>query len=166
MIPVGESREIRIGIGATRLKLWVTEGQIGYLRWSRGWTGGRICRKTDIRDREIILPTHAILGFWVEGDIIPRTQGFVSVGSRRYKEWQTLAYEATTDCVNKSPEEKIGKFEDLPEYVIPKRIIKRPSDSPKDICQAFSMVTRQAENEKFHRTDAAVTGEGRKDQRS
>ena len=57
---------------------------------------------TNIGDHEIILPTYTVLGVWVEGDMIPRTQGFVTVGSGNYKEWQTLAYEATTDRVNES----------------------------------------------------------------
>ncbi|GMF21632.1 unnamed protein product [Phytophthora fragariaefolia] len=34
---------------------------------------------------------------WFAGDRTPRLQGFVSVGSRRYMEWQDLALQATND---------------------------------------------------------------------
>ena len=113
---------------------------------------------TNIGNREIILATHAILGLWTEGDIISRTQGFVTVGSVKYKEWQTLAYEVKTDRVNELPEEQIGPLVDRPKYVIPKRIMKRPSDPLKYIPPAVCMVTRQTGNEKLHSTDAGVTG--------
>ena len=35
------------------------------------------------------------LGWWMAADMIPQTSHYVSVGSRRYMEWQTLAFEAT-----------------------------------------------------------------------
>ncbi|POM71368.1 LOW QUALITY PROTEIN: Reverse transcriptase [Phytophthora palmivora] len=37
---------------------------------------------------------------WLSGDRIPQIPGFVFVGSRRYAEWQNLAYQATTDEVS------------------------------------------------------------------
>lgn len=36
---------------------------------------------------------------WISGNNIPRKPGFVSVGSRRYAEWQTLAEETTSDPI-------------------------------------------------------------------
>ena len=78
-IPVGKSIEVKIGICGAKMMLWVTRG----LDWvptviSRlGKT--KYLQMTNIGDHEIILPTHAILGVWVEGDMIPRTQCFVSV---------------------------------------------------------------------------------------
>ena len=115
---------------------------------------------TNIGDREIKLPNHAILGLWVEGDMIPRPQGFVTVGSGKYKEWQTLAYEATTDRVNKLSEEQIGPLVDRPTYATPKCIMQRPSDALKDIPLAVFMVMRQAGDEELQRADTVVTGEG------
>ena len=99
VILVGESREVKIGIGGTRMKLWVTRGPYWVPTVVSGFGRRKYLHMTNIGDREIILPTHAILGLWVEGDMIPRTQGFVSIGSERDKEWNTLAYEATTDRV-------------------------------------------------------------------
>ena len=99
-IPVGKSIEVKIGICGAKMMLWVTRG----LDWvptviSRlGKT--KYLQMTNIGDRAIILPTHAILSLWTERDMVPRTQDFVTVGSGKYKEWQTLAYEATTDRAN------------------------------------------------------------------
>ena len=44
----------------------------------------------------------------MSADMVPRTPGYVSVGSRRYNEWQTLAFEATTDREEVPPEEYTG----------------------------------------------------------
>ena len=59
--------------------------------------------------------------------MIPRSPGYVSVGSRRYNEWQTLAYEATTDRKEIFPEEKTGPLVDHPSYPTPKKILIRPT---------------------------------------
>lgn len=48
-------------------------------------------------DKVFILYNDNKIGTWLPKDIVPRAQGFVSVGSRRYSEWQNLAYLATTD---------------------------------------------------------------------
>ena len=95
VIPVGESIEVKIGIGGAKMKLWVTRGPDWVPTVISGLGRTKYLQMTNIGDREIILPTHAILGLWTEGDMVPRTQGFVTVGSGKYKEWQTLAYEAT-----------------------------------------------------------------------
>uniref|UniRef100_A0AAV1UZW5 Reverse transcriptase domain-containing protein n=1 Tax=Peronospora matthiolae TaxID=2874970 RepID=A0AAV1UZW5_9STRA len=108
VIPVGESREVNIGIGGAKMKLWVARGLDWVPTVISGWGKTKYLQMTNIGDREIILPTHTILGMWVEGDMVPRTQGLVTVGSGKYKEWQTLAYEATTDRVNELPKEQIG----------------------------------------------------------
>ncbi|POM76150.1 Hypothetical protein PHPALM_6650 [Phytophthora palmivora] len=39
---------------------------------------------------------------WLSGDRIPRIPGYVSVGSRRYAEWQNLAYQATADEISEA----------------------------------------------------------------
>uniref|UniRef100_A0AAV1TTL7 Reverse transcriptase domain-containing protein n=1 Tax=Peronospora matthiolae TaxID=2874970 RepID=A0AAV1TTL7_9STRA len=114
---------------------------------------------TNIGDREIILPTHTILGMWVEGDMVPRTQGLVTVGSGKYKEWQTLAYEATTDRVNEFPKEPIGPLVDRPTYAAPKRILKRPSDALQNLSPAISTVTPQANDDDSQKADAVVARE-------
>ena len=60
--------------------------------------------------------------------MVPLTQGFVTAGTGKYKEWQTLAYEATTDRANALPEKQIVPLVYRPEYVTPKHIMKRPSN--------------------------------------
>ena len=45
----------------------------------------------------VILPQGFLLGIWMEKDMVPRTPGYVSIESRKYNEWQTLAYEAMSD---------------------------------------------------------------------
>ena len=128
VIPAGESRELNIGIGGAKMKLWVTRGPDWVATVISGLGTTKYLHMTNVGSREIILPTHTILGLWIEGDMIPRTQGYVMVGSGRYKEWQTLACEATMDIVNELPEKQIGPSVIRPEYVIPERILKRPSD--------------------------------------
>ena len=73
VIPVGESRELKIGIGGAWMKLWVTRGSDWVPTVISGFGGRNYLQMTNIGDREIILPTHAILDLWVEGDIISRT---------------------------------------------------------------------------------------------
>ncbi|GMF25375.1 unnamed protein product [Phytophthora fragariaefolia] len=43
---------------------------------------------------------------WLTGDRVPRRPGYVSVGSRRYAEWQNLVYQATTDENDVTPEQE------------------------------------------------------------
>ena len=74
---------------------------------------------TNIGDHENLLPTHNVLGVWVKRDMIPRTQCFVKVGLGKYKEWQTLLYEATTDRVNELTKEQIGPLVERPTYANP-----------------------------------------------
>ena len=72
----------------------------------------------------------------MQADMIPLSPGYVSVGSRRYQEWQTLAFEATT-----GKEEEVlpvidGLLVDHPYYPTPKQILKRPSkDTEKTVTE-------------------------------
>ena len=47
------------------------------------------------------------------------------MGSRNYREWQTLAFEATTDREEVSPEMYEGPTVDQRSYPMPRKIIKR-----------------------------------------
>ena len=114
MIPVGGSTEIRIGTGAPKAKLWVRRDK----KWIPTVTTGpgriKYLQLTNLVDQEVILNHDTPLGWWMAADMIPRSPGYVSVGSRRYNEWQTLAYEATTDRKEEFPEEKTGPLDDHP----------------------------------------------------
>ena len=63
---------------------------------------------------KVIVHPGAPLGWWMAVDMIIRTTGYVSVGSRRYNEWQTLTYEATTDREEEQPVEVTGPVVDHP----------------------------------------------------
>ncbi|POM77090.1 Reverse transcriptase, partial [Phytophthora palmivora] len=65
---------------------------------------------------------------WLSGDRIPRIPGYVSVGSRRYAEWQNLAYQATTDEISEAGtnEQITEPMVERPEYVTPTAILPRP----------------------------------------
>ena len=52
---------------------------------------------TNRSDQEVIIQRVIPFGQWMQADMIPRTPGYVSVGSRRYQEWQTLEFEQTTE---------------------------------------------------------------------
>ena len=58
-------------------------------------------------------------------DTILRSQGYVSVGSRSYNEWQTLAFEVTTDREEVPPAAYEGPIVDQRSYPTPRKILKR-----------------------------------------
>jgi len=78
-------------------KLWVTRGE----RWVPSVIAGlgkkHYLKVTNISDRRLVLHDDTLVGMWLEGDQVPQIPGFVSVGSRRYAEWQNLALQATTE---------------------------------------------------------------------
>ena len=59
-------------------------------------------------------------------DMIPRSPGYSSVGSRRYAEWQTLAFEATTGLVEEFVEDYAEPLVYHHIYKKPTRILSRP----------------------------------------
>ena len=65
----------------------------------QGYGQRRFLRVSNVSDN-LILHDVTKLGIWLAKDRVSRAQGFVSVGSRTYSEWQNLAYEATTDEEN------------------------------------------------------------------
>ena len=58
-------------------------------------------------------------------DMVPRYPGYVSVGSRRYNEWQNLAFEATTGREEEMPPAYAGPLVDNPPYLMPKKVLSR-----------------------------------------
>ena len=97
VIPVGDPTEVRIGVALPRAKLWVRRD----VEWVPTVTNGpckiNYLQLTNICDREMLLRWGTTLELWMVADTIPRSQGYVSVESRRYNEWQNLAFKATTD---------------------------------------------------------------------
>ncbi|POM62380.1 LOW QUALITY PROTEIN: reverse transcriptase [Phytophthora palmivora] len=60
----------------------------------------RYLQVTNVSDRALTLHEGSRVAMWLSGDRIPRIPGYVSVGSRRYAEWQNLAYQARTDEIS------------------------------------------------------------------
>ncbi|OWY93323.1 hypothetical protein PHMEG_00037333 [Phytophthora megakarya] len=102
-IPVGRSEETaaRIKLSAME-KLWVTKGE----RWvpTVGEGPGRIRYQviSNIGDRILRLDHRLDVDMILNQDKVRRSPGFMSVGSRRYREWQNLALES--DTRSKPPE--------------------------------------------------------------
>ena len=78
---------------------------------------------TNLCDREVILRWETSLGLWMVADTISRSQVYVSVGSRRYNEWHTLAFEATTDREEVSPEAYEELLVDQRSYSTPSKLL-------------------------------------------
>ncbi|POM67274.1 LOW QUALITY PROTEIN: Hypothetical protein PHPALM_16764, partial [Phytophthora palmivora] len=81
--------EIRLrGQTSNPYKLWVTRGD----RWVPTITVGpgrtRYLQVTSISDHALTLHEGSRVAMWLSGDRVPRIPGYVSVGSRRYAEWQ------------------------------------------------------------------------------
>ncbi|KAE9270549.1 hypothetical protein PR003_g30781, partial [Phytophthora rubi] len=123
---------IRRHRASERQKLWVTCGET----WVPTIVGGpgrsQYLRITNLSDRKLTLQRDTRLGLWLAEDLVPRYPGFVSVGSRRYAEWQTLAYEATSDLQEEAEfdPEPSGLMVDRPKYDPPTRILKRALIAP------------------------------------
>ncbi|KAE9046307.1 hypothetical protein PR001_g4621 [Phytophthora rubi] len=68
---------------------------------------------------------------WLAGDRVPRLQGFVTAGSRRYLEWQNLVLQATTDAKvsekYRRPEQPDLPAVERPIYPTPRAILRKPN---------------------------------------
>ncbi|OWZ12184.1 hypothetical protein PHMEG_00014693 [Phytophthora megakarya] len=75
----------------------------------------------------LILHQDQRIGIWLDGDHVPRIPGFISIGSRRYMEWQNLVLEATTDTRSEEMEVKIplAPAVERSEYKTPRVILQR-----------------------------------------
>ncbi|POM61205.1 reverse transcriptase, partial [Phytophthora palmivora] len=128
-IDVGQTAEIRLrGQTSNLYKLWVTRGD----RWVPTITVGpgrtRYLQVTNVSDRALTLHEGSRVAMWLSEDRIPRIPGYVSVGSRRYAEWQNLAYQATMDEISEADtNERITEpTVERPEYVTSTAILPRP----------------------------------------
>ena len=69
------------------------------MTWVRNVTDGpgkiKYLIITSLGDREIIISSGTPLALWMPADMIPVSPVYMSVGSGRYKEWQTLEFEAS-----------------------------------------------------------------------
>ncbi|GMF16092.1 unnamed protein product [Phytophthora fragariaefolia] len=114
-------------------KLWLTRGD----RWEptvvRGPGKIRYLQLTNISDSKLIMHGGERIGIWLAGDRVPRLPGFVSIGSRRYIEWQSPAFQATVDggpieseVAETSPRPTVER----PQYHTPRAILRRCGMAP------------------------------------
>ncbi|KAE8898192.1 hypothetical protein PF003_g17966 [Phytophthora fragariae] len=111
-------------------KLWLTRGQSWVPTLMKGPGRLRYLHITNLSNQKLILQRDVQVGLQLSGDHVPRQPGFVSVGSRRYAEWQTLAWEANTDAATAAaaahPTRDDGPTVDRVEYPTPRQILARP----------------------------------------
>ena len=129
-IPVGGYVEVPLKRSTSeQWKLWVTRGDRWVTTVTRGVGRRQFLKVTNVSPHALIMHDDTKIGMWLTKDQVPRAQGFVSVGSRRYSEWLNLAYEATTDQVDQEEdltEEDEGPLVEKPQYETPSRILQRP----------------------------------------
>ncbi|OWY95893.1 hypothetical protein PHMEG_00033985 [Phytophthora megakarya] len=128
-IQAGESVELPLRSRSSfHDKLWVTRGDRWIPTISDGPGRTKYISITNIGDEVLILHQDQRIGIWLAGDHVPRTPGFISIGSRRYMEWQNLALETTTDARSEDMEIKIPltPAEERSEYKTPRAILQRP----------------------------------------
>ena len=119
VIPVGRTTEVRIEVGPPKAKLWARRNVAWVPKITSGPCQIKYLQLTNLSDREIILNHGASLALWMTSDMIPRSPGYVSIGSRRYTEWQTLTFEATTEREEETVEEYTEPLMDHPVYECP-----------------------------------------------
>ncbi|OWY97020.1 hypothetical protein PHMEG_00032553 [Phytophthora megakarya] len=128
-IHAGESVELPLRLRSSiHDKLWVTRGDQWVPTISDGPGRTKYISITNIGDEVLILHQDQRIGIWLAGDHVPRTPGFISIGSRRYMEWQNLALETTTDARSEDIEIKIPLTPavERSEYKTPRAILQRP----------------------------------------
>ncbi|KAE9314677.1 hypothetical protein PR003_g19188 [Phytophthora rubi] len=134
-ILVGRSEEIPIRSGLIeRQTLWVTRGKHWVPTVVRGLGRRQYMRISNLGETTLYLGPHDRIGMWLPGDTIPRLEGYVTVVSRRYAEWQNLAFQATTDLPDDgSGEESTQPMVERPQYVTPTRILTRSNENHRPV---------------------------------
>ncbi|KAE8974352.1 hypothetical protein PR002_g25940 [Phytophthora rubi] len=131
-IDVGDSMEVPMRRQTTdQDSLWVTRGDRWVPTVSRGPGKTLYLTITNIGERKLILQGDERIAMWLAGDRVPRLQGFVTLGSRRYLEWQNLALQATTDAKvsekYQHPEQPDLPAVERPTYPTPRDILHKPN---------------------------------------
>ncbi|KAE8985338.1 hypothetical protein PR001_g16862 [Phytophthora rubi] len=130
-IDVGDSMEVPMRKQTSdQGTLWVTRGSRWVPTVSRG-PGKTLYRTiTNIGEKKLLIQGDERIAMWLAGDRVPRLQGFVTAGSRRYLEWQNLALQATTDAKvaekYRRPEQPDLPAVERPIYPTPRAILRKP----------------------------------------
>ena len=108
----------------------------------------KLLKVTNVRPHTLTLHDDTKIGMWLTKDHVPRAQGYVSVGSRRYAEWLNLAYEATTDQFDPQVALEEGDERSLvetPRYEIPLHIWQS-SNTPVSIMKVLHQPLPERKN--------------------
>ncbi|KAE8893906.1 hypothetical protein PF003_g22105 [Phytophthora fragariae] len=129
-IDVGDSMEVPMRRQTTdQDSLWVTRGDRWVPTVSRGPGKTLYLTIANIGERKLILQGDERIAMWLARDRVPRLQGFVTAGSRRYLEWQNLALQATTDAKvsekYQHPEQPDLPAVERPTYPTPRAILRK-----------------------------------------
>ena len=74
---------------------------------------------------DLMLNYGALLGLSMTENMVPRSPGYLSVGSKRYNELETVAYEAIVERETEDIELYSGPIVDHPKYAMPLQILSR-----------------------------------------
>ena len=121
VLPVGRSADIRIGNVQSNAKLWVRRDHTWVPTVSTGIGRIKFLQLANLSDKVVTLDRGPTLGWIMADDMVLRYPGYVSVGSRRYNEWHTLAFKATTEREEEVPPAYAGPLVDHPTYPTPKK---------------------------------------------
>ncbi|OWZ02040.1 hypothetical protein PHMEG_00026468, partial [Phytophthora megakarya] len=142
-IPVGDSVEIPLKPprALERVELWTVRGEQWVPTVAKGLGRRRHLRITNVGDHELHMPRSTELGMWLAEDLVPRVPGHVSVGSRRNAEWQTLAFEATTEqrYCEEPPPVSSEPLVERPLYDPPTKILRRGEMTPRPTVAAATV---------------------------
>ncbi|KAE9012706.1 hypothetical protein PR001_g15594 [Phytophthora rubi] len=117
--------------------LWVTRGSRWVPTVSRGPCKALYLTITNIGEKKLILQGDERIAMWLARERVPRLQGFVTAGSRRYLQWQNLALQATTDAKvsekYRRPEQPDLPALERPIYPTPRATLRKPGqgDDPR-----------------------------------
>ena len=101
-LPVGGYVEVPLKKSTSEQSvLWVTRGERWVTTVIRGVGRRQFLKVTNVSTQMLRLHEDTRIGMLLAKDQIPRTLGYVTSGSRRYAWWWNLAYEATTDQVDR-----------------------------------------------------------------
>ncbi|POM77052.1 Hypothetical protein PHPALM_5625 [Phytophthora palmivora] len=129
----GDEYSFYIETRTDRQKLWITRGERWVPTLIQGLGRRSYLRISNLSNQPLTLFDDTWIGIWLSGDQIPRQAGFVSIGSHRYNEWQSLAFEATTDRREDAGSDDVtrGPMVERPRYDRPTQILTRQANHPK-----------------------------------
>ena len=105
----------------SRKRLWVGRDERWITTAVRNTRGDPVSVKvTNVSDSTATISAQTVVGLWLLAGAAPRQLGFVSIGSRRYREWQGLLYKSEPERVlqeRRQEEQAAGEANAPPDVV-------------------------------------------------